>query len=47
MFTVNVDVCDVLVNGARGIVSGIINNNDKVLGADPGGGSGCSSTSLS
>ena len=27
----NVDVCDGLVNGARGIVSGIIKNNDKVL----------------
>ena len=27
----NVDVCDGLVNGSRGIVSGIIKSNDKVL----------------
>ena len=30
MLTVNADVCDGLVNGARGI-SGIIKNSDKVL----------------
>ena len=31
MLTVNVDVCDGLVNVARGIVSGIIKNDNKVL----------------
>ena len=31
MLTVNVDVWDGLVNGARGIVSGIIKSSDEVL----------------
>ena len=31
MLTVNVDVCDGLVNGARGIVTEVIKNAHKIL----------------